>query len=133
MTAFNLPDRHTLDAEQLRRVCLEIDLLAYQREHMPVSVDMAQRIESLIEAWEPLREEMIRQHVEHQGNVPGRDDMVRHDGSPCPIDPEARVEALIRGGGLTSPKKASVIRWENVSWYRVVERPETEDDWRMAP
>jgi len=64
-----LPEEHTLSADDLRRVHWAIEVLAHFRQTSPVTDAMGSVIDSVVERWEPVREEMARQHVAHQENV----------------------------------------------------------------
>ena len=61
-----LPETHTLPAAELRRLNLLIESLAFLVDRTPCSLGLRQTITGVVGAWEPLRAECERQHVEWQ-------------------------------------------------------------------
>ena len=52
--------------------------------------------------------------------TPDKDDWIKHDGGPCPVDPEARVQVKTSyGKALKTIYAAREWDWSSVTAYRV--------------
>lgn len=75
-----LPNTHTLDAHQLRAVNRVIDSVAFQASRWRAVLPKAltDQVDSLVRVWQPIRNELERQHIAHVHGTDVQRDVRRH-------------------------------------------------------
>ncbi len=56
-----MPQSHEIASKKLRALDMKLDILKWRRDNLPLSADVAQTIDELVDIWQPIRDQLARE------------------------------------------------------------------------